>query len=71
MNQYLEDHNGKALGEINPLLYRAAQTTPAAFHDVTLGADALDSAGRGYDLVTGLGTPNVAVLVTALGKAQK
>lgn len=71
MNQYLEAHGGRALGEINPLLYRAAASTPHAFHDVTLGADALDSAGRGYDLVTGLGTPNVAVLVTALGKAQR
>jgi kumamolisin len=70
MNQYLENNGGRALGEINPLLYRAAAATPAAFHDVTLGADALDSAGRGYDLVTGLGTPDVAVLVGALRKAQ-
>jgi kumamolisin len=71
MNQYLQAHGGTALGNINPLLYKAAASTPAAFHDITLGADALDSAGRGYDLVTGLGTPNVAVLVDALGKAQK
>lgn len=70
MNQYLESHGGHALGEINPLLYQAAAATPNAFHDVTLGADALDSAGRGYDLVTGLGTPNVAVLVSALEKVH-
>jgi kumamolisin len=71
MNQYLEANGGSALGNINPLLYRAAAATPAAFHDVTLGADAIDSAGRGYDLVTGLGTPNVAVLVSALREAQQ
>jgi kumamolisin len=30
---------------------------------VTLGGNAVDNAGTGYDLVTGLGTPNVDNLV--------
>ena len=30
-----------------------------AFRDVVLGGNAVDDAGPGYDLVTGLGTPNV------------
>ena len=29
--------------------------TPPAFRDVTLGGNAVESAGPGYDLVTGLG----------------
>ena len=71
MNQYLEAHGGKALGNINPLLYKAAATTPSAFHDVTLGGNAPYLAGKGFDLLTGLGSPDVAVLVNALQAAQK
>jgi kumamolisin len=71
MNQYLEAHGGSALGDINPLLYKAAATTPSAFHDVTLGGNAPYLAGKGYDLLTGLGSPNTAVLVKALQAAQK
>jgi kumamolisin len=64
MNQYLLEHGGKALGNLNPLLYRvAAGAARPAFHDVTLGGNAVDNAGTGYDLVTGLGTPNVDNLV--------
>lgn len=71
MNSYLESHGGSTLGNINPLLYRAARIDPKAFHDVTLGGSAVDSAGVGYDEATGLGTPDVEKLVVALGKAQK
>jgi kumamolisin len=42
------------------LLYRIAQGAPRpAFHDVVRGANAVASAGPGYDQVTGLGTPDV------------
>ena len=71
MNQYLEANGGNELGNINPLLYKAAATTPSAFHDVTLGGNAPYLAGKGFDLLTGLGTPDVAVLVKALQAAQK
>ncbi len=67
------------LGNINPALYRLAQTTPAAFHDVTSGNNIVPciqaspncfdgsigySAGPGYDRVTGLGSVDLNNLVT-------
>jgi kumamolisin len=67
MNQYLIAHGGQPLGDINPLLYRvAARSRLPAYHDVTLGGNAVDNAGPGYDLVTGLGTPDVDNLVRDL-----
>ncbi|MGO9354712.1 MAG: protease pro-enzyme activation domain-containing protein [Mycobacterium sp.] len=72
MNQYLVEHGGKALGNLNPLLYRvAAGAARPAFHDVTLGGNAVDNAGTGFDLVTGLGTPNVDNLVHDLLDVQR
>ena len=64
MNQYLIANGGRALGDINPLLYRvAAGANAPGFRDVDLGANAVDVAAPGYDLVTGLGSPNVDALV--------
>jgi len=72
MNQYLNQHGGRLLGDINPLLYRVAEGAPLpAFRDVVLGGNAVESAQPGYDLVTGLGTPNVENLVQNLLVAQK
>lgn len=72
MNQYLVERGGRLLGDINPLLYRVAQGARLpAFRDVVLGGNAVDSAGPGYDLVTGLGTPNVDNLVRELLLAQR
>lgn len=70
LNQYLEANGGQVLGDINPLLYRAAAASPSAFHDVTLGGNAVDSAQSGFDYTTGLGSPNVSLLAGALLKAQ-
>lgn len=64
MNQYLLANGGRQIGEVNPVLYRIAAGAPLpAFRDVTLGGNAVDTAGPGYDLVTGLGTPDVDNLV--------
>lgn len=64
MNQYLLANGGRALGDLNPLLYRIAQGAPLpAFRDVTLGGNAVADAAPGYDLVTGLGTPDIDNLV--------
>ena len=64
MNQYLIANGGSLIGDINPVLYRIAAGAPLpAFRDVTLGGNAVDDAGPGYDLVTGLGTPDVDNLV--------
>ncbi|MGW0161642.1 S53 family peptidase [Mycobacterium sp. NPDC003323] len=72
MNQWLLENDGALIGDINPLLYRIAQGAPRpAFRDVTLGGNAVDVAGPGYDLVTGLGTPDVDNLVRNLQIAQK
>jgi kumamolisin len=53
-----------ALPFLNPLLYPLGGT--ACFRDVTSGSNGAFSAGPGYDLVTGLGVPNVAALIQAL-----
>lgn len=72
MNQYLLENNGSLIGDINPLLYRIAEGAPRpAYRDVTLGGNAVDNAGPGYDLVTGLGTPDVDNLVRNLLILQK
>lgn len=75
MDEYLLSHGGHLIGAINPLLYQIARgASLPAFHDVTLGGNAVDLAAPGYDLVTGLGTPIVSnlvadLLVTETGKS--
>jgi kumamolisin len=72
MNQYLLENNGTLIGDVNPLLYRIAEGAPRpAYRDVTLGGNAVDNAGPGYDLVTGLGTPDIDNLVRNIEIAQK
>jgi kumamolisin len=72
MNQYVVDKGGSLIGDINPLLYTIAEGTPLpAFRDVVLGGNAVANAGPGYDLVTGLGTPNVENLAQNILVTQK
>jgi kumamolisin len=72
MNQYLVANGGHLLGDVNPLLYRvAAGANSPGFRDVTLGGNAVDVAIPGYDLVTGLGSPNVEELVHDFLDIQK
>ncbi|EHB59455.1 kumamolisin [Mycolicibacterium rhodesiae JS60] len=72
MNEYLLDHGGRPLGDINPLLYRVAQgSRQPGFHDITLGGNAVDNPNRGYDLVTGLGSPIADNLAQNLLDVQK
>jgi kumamolisin len=67
MDQYLIANGGRRLGALNPMLYRiAAGATRPGFRDVSLGANAVDTATPGYDLVTGLGPPNIDNLVRNL-----
>jgi subtilase family serine protease len=66
--------HGTPLGFAGPALYRAAaKHYPADFHDVTTGDNDFTGtnggrwpAAPGYDLTTGLGTPNAAHLVQNL-----
>jgi uncharacterized protein (TIGR03437 family) len=83
LNQYVVTRGLQSqpgLGNINPDLYRLAQTTNNIFHDITQGDDVVPCvqgspdcvtgsygfiAGPGYDLATGWGSIDVANLVTA------
>jgi subtilase family serine protease len=70
------------LGNVNPMLYALAASSPTAFHDITSGNNNAPctsgtancpagttsfgfSAGAGYDQVTGLGSLDVANLISA------
>lgn len=55
-----------ALGFLNPLLYPLGTQ---CFRDVTQGTNGEFQASAGYDMVTGLGTPNVGELIDALVRA--
>lgn len=67
INQYLLAHGGHLLGDLNPQLYLLATGTPRpTFRDVVLGGNAVSIAHPGYDLATGLGTPNVDNLAREL-----
>ena len=67
------------LGNINPQLYRLAQSAPSAFHDITAGDNIVNcaqgspdcltgsfgyQAGPGYDMATGLGSVDANNLAT-------
>jgi hypothetical protein len=64
----------KAVGFINPALYKLAVSTPADFNDITSGNNdngdpavhGAYPATKGYDLATGLGTPEAANLAQSL-----
>lgn len=72
MNQYLAEHGGRPLGNLNPLLYRGAEGARLpGFRDIVLGGNAVANAGPGYDLATGLGTPDVDHLVRNILVLQK
>ncbi|MFM8598351.1 MAG: peptidase S53 [Mycobacterium sp.] len=72
INQYLMQRGGTLLGNLNPLLYRVARGARLpAFQDIVRGGNAIDNAGPGFDLVTGLGTPNVDNLAKVLAVTQR
>ena len=72
MNQYIVDKGGRTLGDINLLLYRVAQGSQLpGFRDITAGGHAVDTPVQGYDMVSGLGSPNVYNLARNLLDAQK
>jgi subtilase family serine protease len=61
--------HGKDIGFANPILYDVAVADPDAFNDVTTGDNDLTGKHQGtypalvgYDMATGLGTPNASVL---------
>jgi kumamolisin len=72
MNQYIIDNGGRPLGDLNPMLYQIAQGSRLpGFQDITAGGNAVDSPVQGYDLVSGLGSPNVDNLARNLLDLQR
>ena len=67
INQQSVANGHKTLGFINPLIYpiAAGSSYTTDFHDITSGSNGA-SATTGFDLATGLGSPNGAALITAL-----
>jgi subtilase family serine protease len=65
--QYLTNGSSSTLGFINPALYAigAGANYDTDFHDITSGGNSFGST-VGYDLSTGLGSPNGNALVNAL-----
>ncbi len=61
IDQYLHTKGKPSLGEANPYLYRLASRSQhyPPFHDVKTGGNAVYPAATGYDMATGLGSPNV------------
>jgi hypothetical protein len=74
VNQQSAAANGTAVGFLNPALYAIANSADYGncFHDITTGNNigsgtpGLFYAVAGYDLATGLGTPNGTNLINAL-----
>ena len=69
INQKLLASGAEPVGELHPLLYSSVgnPAAPPGLRDVNFGGNAVSISGKpGYDMVTGLGTPNVENLVTSL-----
>ena len=65
---------GKSLGLLNPILYWIYQNPDLyhkAFHDITWGYNVGYYAGLGYDLLTGIGSPNVGMLTQIIKNYYK
>ncbi|HLJ33882.1 MAG TPA: S53 family peptidase [Ktedonobacteraceae bacterium] len=61
INQYLQANGQKRIGFANPTLYMLfnAQQGFPAFHDITTGNNLYYPATAGYDLASGMGSPDV------------
>ncbi len=61
INQYLQANGQKRIGYANPTLYMLfnAQQGFPAFHDITAGNNLYYPATAGYDLASGIGSPDV------------
>jgi subtilisin family serine protease len=67
-NQQAAAHGDNLLGFINPAIYTIGlgSSYSTDFHDITSGSNGTHSAVKGYDLVTGWGSPNGTGLIAAL-----
>jgi kumamolisin len=72
IDQYLVQNHHQKIGWMNPALYSLAQTPQPypPFHDVSVGSNLAFAAGKGYDMATGLGTPDAWNLARDLANYQ-
>jgi kumamolisin len=61
INQYLQSKGKSIIGSANPALYALLNAQPALspFHDITTGSNLYYPAGTGYDMASGIGSPDV------------
>jgi len=82
LNQFVIARTQKPLGFLNPLLYKMAASTPSTFHDITVGDNICTESGcssscqgfkatKGWDPVTGLGSPNYAAMKSYISALLK
>jgi len=73
IDEYLQRQGLHPVGFMNPALYQiAARATPyQAFHDITVGTNLYYPATPGYDMASGLGTPDTWNLARDLEAYQK
>jgi kumamolisin len=73
IDEYLKKQGVRPIGFMNPALYTLAATHQPypPFHDVTVGDNLYYPATPGYDLATGLGTPDAWNLARDLVRYQK
>jgi kumamolisin len=69
LNQARSAAGKPALGLLGPRIYPLIGTD--CFNDITAGTNGAYTAGQGYDLCTGVGTPNIAKLAVALVNQQE
>jgi kumamolisin len=69
VNQQAASNGNTTLGFINPAIYSfgAGSAYSSYFHDISIGASGSYSAVIGYDLVTGWGSPNGALIGALAG----
>jgi kumamolisin len=67
INQQRASAGLKGVGLLNPWIYGLLGTS--AFFDVKTGSNGLYSAGTGYDLCTGVGTPDIGKLIPLVAES--
>jgi kumamolisin len=78
MNQQLVSKGSKPVGFLNPFIYGSAVINAGVFHDIVSGTNDITgtlngvySAGPGWDAASGLGVPDGAKLLQALGGYER
>lgn len=72
IDQYLQKLGGHRVGFFNQMLYALADGSPPnpPFHDITVGGNNYYPATPGYDMTTGLGSPDVWNLARDLAASE-